>query len=78
MVSDQRIDRAFAAEGVWCRALLVPVIIFGGILFGATTVTEASASGAVNALAIGALGARILTSPQHVQQGTVIRSEVTV
>jgi tripartite ATP-independent transporter DctM subunit len=42
-------------------ALLVPVIILGGILSGATTVTEASAFGAVYALAIGALGYRTLT-----------------
>jgi len=42
-------------------ALLVPVIILGGILSGATTVTEASAFGAVYALAIGALGYRSLT-----------------
>jgi tripartite ATP-independent transporter DctM subunit len=42
-------------------ALLVPVIILGGILSGLTTVTEASAFGAVYALAIGALGYRTLT-----------------
>jgi tripartite ATP-independent transporter DctM subunit len=42
-------------------ALLVPVIILGGILSGATTVTEASAFGAVYALAIGFLGYRTLT-----------------
>ena len=42
-------------------ALLVPVIILGGILSGATTVTEASAFGAVYALAIGTLGYRTLT-----------------
>jgi tripartite ATP-independent transporter DctM subunit len=42
-------------------ALLVPVIILGGILSGATTVTEASAFGAVYALAVGALGYRTLT-----------------
>jgi tripartite ATP-independent transporter DctM subunit len=42
-------------------ALLVPVIILGGILSGVTTVTEASAFGAVYALAIGALGYRTLT-----------------
>jgi tripartite ATP-independent transporter DctM subunit len=42
-------------------ALLVPVIILGGILSGMTTVTEASAFGAVYALAIGALGYRTLT-----------------
>jgi len=42
-------------------ALLVPVIILGGILSGATTVTEASAFGAVYALAIGVLGYRTLT-----------------
>ena len=41
-------------------ALLVPVIILGGILSGATTVTEASAFGAVYALAIGAFGYRTL------------------
>jgi tripartite ATP-independent transporter DctM subunit len=41
-------------------ALLVPVIILGGILSGATTVTEASAFGAVYALAIGLLGYRTL------------------
>ena len=35
-------------------ALFVPVIILGGILSGATTVTEASAFGAAYALAIGA------------------------
>jgi tripartite ATP-independent transporter DctM subunit len=43
-------------------ALLVPVIILGGILSGATTVTEASAFGAVYALGIGALGYRTLTT----------------
>ena len=43
-------------------ALLVPVIILGGILSGTTTVTEASAFGAVYALAIGALGYRTLTA----------------
>jgi tripartite ATP-independent transporter DctM subunit len=42
-------------------ALLVPVIILGGILSGATTVTEASAFGAVYALAVGVLGYRTLT-----------------
>jgi tripartite ATP-independent transporter DctM subunit len=42
-------------------ALLVPVIILGGILSGATTVTEASAFGAVYALAVGLLGYRTLT-----------------
>ena len=42
-------------------ALLVPVIILGGILGGLTTVTEASAFGAVYALAIGAFGYRNLT-----------------
>jgi tripartite ATP-independent transporter DctM subunit len=42
-------------------ALLVPVIILGGILSGFTTVTEASAFGAVYALAVGALGYRTLT-----------------
>lgn len=42
-------------------ALLVPVIILGGILSGLTTVTEASAFGAVYALAVGALGYRTLT-----------------
>jgi tripartite ATP-independent transporter DctM subunit len=42
-------------------ALLVPVIILGGILGGFTTVTEASAFGAVYALAIGVLGYRTLT-----------------
>jgi tripartite ATP-independent transporter DctM subunit len=42
-------------------ALLVPVIILGGILSGATTVTEASAFGAVYALAIGVFGYRTLT-----------------
>jgi len=42
-------------------ALLVPVIILGGILSGSTTVTEASAFGAVYALAVGALGYRTLT-----------------
>ncbi len=41
-------------------ALLVPVIILGGILSGATTVTEASAFGAAYALAIGAFGYRTL------------------
>ena len=41
-------------------ALLVPVIILGGILSGATTVTEASAFGAVYALAVGFLGYRTL------------------
>ena len=43
-------------------ALLVPVIILGGILGGLTTVTEASAFGAVYALAIGVLGYRTLTA----------------
>ncbi len=43
-------------------ALLVPVIILGGILSGLTTVTEASAFGAVYALAVGALGYRTLTA----------------
>jgi tripartite ATP-independent transporter DctM subunit len=42
-------------------ALLVPVIILGGILSGSTTVTEASAFGAVYALAVGVLGYRTLT-----------------
>ena len=42
-------------------ALLVPVIILGGILSGSTTVTEASAFGAVYALAVGTLGYRTLT-----------------
>ena len=42
-------------------ALLVPVIILGGILSGLTTVTEASAFGAVYALAIGVVGYRTLT-----------------
>ena len=42
-------------------ALLVPVIILGGILSGATTVTEASAFGAVYALAVGVIGYRTLT-----------------
>jgi tripartite ATP-independent transporter DctM subunit len=45
-------------------ALLVPVIILGGILSGATTVTEASAFGAVYALSIGLLGYRTLTWPR--------------
>ncbi|MGH6916751.1 MAG: TRAP transporter large permease subunit, partial [Geminicoccaceae bacterium] len=48
-------------------ALLVPVIILGGILSGATTVTEASAFGAVYALAIGALGYRTLTAKKIVE-----------
>ena len=48
-------------------ALLVPVIILGGILSGATTVTEASAFGAVYALAIGALGYRTLTARKIVE-----------
>jgi tripartite ATP-independent transporter DctM subunit len=42
-------------------ALLVPVIILGGILSGATTVTEASAFGAIYALAVGVIGYRTLT-----------------
>jgi tripartite ATP-independent transporter DctM subunit len=42
-------------------ALLVPVIILGGILSGATTVTEASAFGAVYALTVGLFGYRTLT-----------------
>jgi tripartite ATP-independent transporter DctM subunit len=42
-------------------ALLVPVIILGGILSGATTVTEASAFGAVYALTVGVFGYRTLT-----------------
>lgn len=42
-------------------ALLVPVIILGGILSGLSTVTEASAFAAVYALAIGALLYRNLT-----------------
>jgi len=48
-------------------ALMVPVIILGGILSGATTVTEASAFGAVYALAIGALGYRTLTARKIVE-----------
>jgi tripartite ATP-independent transporter DctM subunit len=48
-------------------ALLVPVIILGGILSGATTVTEASAFGAIYALAIGALGYRTLTTRKIVE-----------
>ena len=48
-------------------ALLVPVIILGGILSGATTVTEASAFGAAYALAIGALGYRTLTARKIVE-----------
>jgi tripartite ATP-independent transporter DctM subunit len=42
-------------------ALLVPMIILGGILSGTTTVTEASAFGAVYALMIGLIGYRTLT-----------------
>ena len=45
-------------------ALLVPVIILGGILSGATTVTEASAFGAVYTISIGLLGYRTLTWPR--------------
>jgi len=48
-------------------ALLVPVIILGGILSGATTVTEASAFGAAYALAIGALGYRTLDARKIVE-----------
>jgi tripartite ATP-independent transporter DctM subunit len=48
-------------------ALMVPVILLGGILSGATTVTEASAFGAVYALAIGALGYRTLTARKIVE-----------
>lgn len=42
-------------------ALLVPVIILGGILGGWTTVTEASAFAAIYAIAVGALLYRTLT-----------------
>lgn len=42
-------------------ALLVPVIILGGILGGFTTITEASAFAAVYTIAIGFLGYRVLT-----------------
>ena len=52
-------------------ALLVPVIILGGILSGATTVTEASAFGAVYALSIGALGYRTLT-PAKIMDALVV------
>ena len=52
-------------------ALLVPVIILGGILSGATTVTEASAFGAVYALGIGALGYRTLT-PAKIMDALVV------
>jgi len=48
-------------------ALLVPVIILGGILSGTTTVTEASAFGAVYALAIGTLGYRTLTPAKIIE-----------
>ena len=41
-------------------ALLVPLIILGGILFGLTTITEASAFAAVYALLIGLFGYRTL------------------
>jgi tripartite ATP-independent transporter DctM subunit len=42
-------------------ALLIPVLILGGILGGLTTVTEAAAVGCVYTLALGALGYRSLT-----------------
>ncbi len=51
-------------------ALLVPVIILGGILFGLTTITEASAFAAVYAAAIGFLVYRSLT-PAKVWQALV-------
>jgi len=49
------------AGAVAIPALFMPVVILGGILSGATTVTEAAAIGAVYALAIGLLGYRTLT-----------------
>lgn len=42
-------------------ALLIPVVILGGILSGTTTVTEAAALGAVYTLGLGFLGYRTLT-----------------
>jgi tripartite ATP-independent transporter DctM subunit len=42
-------------------ALMIPVIILGGILSGITTVTEAAGLGAIYALVIGAFGYRNLT-----------------
>jgi tripartite ATP-independent transporter DctM subunit len=42
-------------------ALLVPVIILGGILGGFTTITEASAFAAIYTILIGFLGYRVLT-----------------
>lgn len=42
-------------------ALLIPVVILGGILSGATTVTEAAALGAIYTLGLGVLGYRTLT-----------------
>ncbi|HET7409095.1 MAG TPA: TRAP transporter large permease [Paracoccaceae bacterium] len=45
-------------------ALLVPLIILGGIIFGLTTVTEASAFAAVYTIAIGYLVHRSLSMPK--------------
>ncbi|MEX0758105.1 MAG: TRAP transporter large permease, partial [Tistlia sp.] len=58
---------AFRAFLISLPALFVPVIILGGILSGATTITEASAFAAVYTVAIGFLVYRSLTFAKLLQ-----------